>query len=341
MTARHWVLLAFVALCLPYAFATPIFEKNDESEHFAVAWHIAQGKGLPVQQPSAETPWMQEGSQPPLYYWLASLPLHFFDTNDFEAQLVPNATPQYAPFTPNNKNRFLITQNKRPFNYGRTTLAAVVLRLLNIIPGCITVWFAYAVAHALSKNTTTALLGMALTAFNPMFLTVTTAVSNDASVIAFATVALALLLRNLSEGWSTRKAIGMGLLLGCASLSKLSGSLLLPVALLSILFAKGRAQKFRCAAILCLCWAAVVGWWFARNVVLYGEPTGISMMAQVATPRSISLLTALGEFQGFRWSYLGIFGQFSVAANAIVYRLWDVFLALCGAPRWRLSCGGP
>ncbi len=345
MTARHWILLAFIALCVPYAFATPIFEKNDESEHFAVAWHIAQGKGLPVQQPSAETPWMQEGSQPPLYYWLASLPIRLFDTNDFEAQLVLNATPQYAPFAPNNKNRFLVTESKRPFHYTRTTLAAVVLRLLNIIPGCVTVWFAYAVAHALSKNNRAALLGMALTAFNPMFLTVTTAVSNDALVIAFATAALALLLRNLGEGWNMRKAVGLGLLLGCASLSKLSGTVLLPVALLSVLLASQpdhtpgflkkpglgvRAQQISCAVALCLCWAAVAGWWFARNVALYGEPTGISMMAQIATPRSISLLTALGEFQGFRWSYLGIFGQFSVAANGIVYRLWDVFLVLCG-----------
>ena len=273
LTARHWLLLVFIALCLPYTFATPIFEKNDESEHFAVAWHLAQGNGLPVQQPGQETPWMQEGSQPPLYYWLAALPLRLsglLDANDFEAQLVPNATPQYAPFAPNNKNRFLITPNKRPFNYTRTTLAVIVLRLLNIIPGCIVVWFAYAVAYALSKNKTTSLLAMALTAFNPMFLTVTTAMSNDVLVIAFATVALALLLRNVQEGWSVRKAAVLGLLLGCASLSKLSGTVLLPVALLGILltpnpankpgffkkpglFAGVHPQQLQYAAILCAC----------------------------------------------------------------------------------------
>jgi 4-amino-4-deoxy-L-arabinose transferase-like glycosyltransferase len=341
MTARHLILLAFIALCLPYAFATPVFEKNDESEHFAVAWHIAQGGGLPVQQPGLETPWAQEGSQPPLYYLLASLPLRLFDVRDFEAQLVPNATPQYAPFAPNNKNRYVITPNKRTFSYSGAALAAVVLRLLNIVPGAVTVWCAYVVAHALGKSNSIALVGMALTAFNPMFLTLTTAVSNDALVIALVTVALALLLRNLREGWSLRKAVVVGLLLGCASLTKLSGALLLPVALLSIYLAQAPAHKpgfFKktglCAgyaAALTLAWATIAGWWFIRNALLYGELTGTRMMAQMASPRSVSLLTALSEFQGFRWSYLGIFGQFTIAMHRYVYLVWDVFLVGCVA----------
>ena len=71
-TPLRFLLGAFVVLSLIYAWTTPIFEASDELWHFGVIQHIANTGELPVQVPGVETPWEQEGSQPPLYYFLVA-----------------------------------------------------------------------------------------------------------------------------------------------------------------------------------------------------------------------------------------------------------------------------
>ncbi|MEM2123969.1 MAG: type II/IV secretion system ATPase subunit, partial [Methanolinea sp.] len=60
--------------------------------HIAVGIHLAQGDGLPIQRPGAETPWQQEGSQPPLYYALlaAFTRSASLSVDGMEALYVPN-----------------------------------------------------------------------------------------------------------------------------------------------------------------------------------------------------------------------------------------------------------
>jgi hypothetical protein len=65
---------AFLLFAL-YSVATPLFEASDELWHYPMVWHFATGGGLPIQRASQrddEAPWRQEGSQPPLYYWIAA-----------------------------------------------------------------------------------------------------------------------------------------------------------------------------------------------------------------------------------------------------------------------------
>ena len=65
------VLLAvFVLLGGLYAIVTPLFEVSDELWHYPMVKTLADGQGLPVQNPANPGPWRQEGSQPPLYYTL-------------------------------------------------------------------------------------------------------------------------------------------------------------------------------------------------------------------------------------------------------------------------------
>ena len=121
--ARAIILFAFAVLALPYALATPIFEKNDEVWHFAFVQHLAQGGDLPVQRPGVDTAWLQAGSQPPLYYALSSFVARVFDLSDFDTQRQPNQSPHYEPYWPGNKNMLLITPQKRPFGYRGSSLA--------------------------------------------------------------------------------------------------------------------------------------------------------------------------------------------------------------------------
>ena len=86
------LLLLYLLLALLHSAVNPLFESSDEMWHIGMAVRLARGEGLPVQHPGEETPWRQEGSQPPLYYALLAgltrllgLPL-----NDFEAIYFPN-----------------------------------------------------------------------------------------------------------------------------------------------------------------------------------------------------------------------------------------------------------
>src|SRR5436305_4994226 len=66
------VLAAYLGLALWYGIVTPILEPYDEPKHFGFVLSLALDHGLPVQDPSQFQPWGNEGSQPPLYYLLAS-----------------------------------------------------------------------------------------------------------------------------------------------------------------------------------------------------------------------------------------------------------------------------
>ncbi len=345
--ARLLIAVVFSALGIIYSFATPIFEKNDEESHAWFAWHLANGGELPVQVPGRpESPLQREGSQPPLYYWIAAAVMSRFDLSDFWIQQQPNQSPSFSPYAPSNKNLLLITPQKRAFNYEKTTLATVALRLLGIIPGLLTIWFVYPIAWAVTRNEGVALLAMGLTAFNPMLLQVMTALGNDGLVIALATLSLHVILRAVTadtneNGFSPARVAVIGILIGLASLSKVSGLLLLPVAAAAIV---GRAliqpvhTLFGRRAVAMIAqgmgvlglWALIAGWWYWRNLQLYGDFTGTSIMAQMMTPRAISLAEALSEWQGFKMSYIAMFGQFAAPADDIVYIGFDILLIASG-----------
>ena len=62
------IIAAYLILGAAYSVASPIFEGPDESNHFFVIQHIHQTGRLPVQDSAISTLYVQEGSQPPLYY---------------------------------------------------------------------------------------------------------------------------------------------------------------------------------------------------------------------------------------------------------------------------------
>ena len=72
----------FVAVGVLYSVVVPIFEAPDELYHFPFVAHMAQGGALPVQRPNRGMMWQQEGSQPPLYYFLAGVLTSWIDTSD-------------------------------------------------------------------------------------------------------------------------------------------------------------------------------------------------------------------------------------------------------------------
>ena len=317
-----------------YSLVTPIFEPPDELSHYPVVKYIADGLGLPVQRPGSETLWQQEGSQPPAYYLLAAAITAWIDTDDLVAihQLNP-MTNLGNPLASGNKN-VIIHTDRESFPWQGTTLAVHLIRLLSLLLGAGTGYFTYRIAREIApQRQDLALASAALVVFNPMFLFISTSVNNDNLIILLATVILWVLLRTLRRGWLTDGyALLLGALLGVATLSKLSGLGLLPLTAVVLIWVAARRKAYgalvRWALWIGLPVLAIGGWWYVRNWLLYGDPSGLNAMLDVVgrRPRPTTLRDLRGEFQGFRMSFWAVFGSFNILAWPWVYPFYDALV---------------
>ena len=320
------ILAAFFALGVVYAVATPLFEKPDEMWHYPYVKYLADGQGLPVQDLARAQPLMrQESTQPPLYYVTAALATFWIEDDYWQDLVWLNPFWGYnAPGTVNdNKNRVFHTDMER-FPYRGAVLAVRTARLVSVIWGAITVLATYLMALELfPKRRSFAVGAAALVAFNPQFIFIASAVSNDSTVSALCTLALWLMLRLVRRGVSTRRLVWLGLIVGLALLAKTSALALLPVTLVAIAMAAwyakhprnhvlglgeglptellpprsetfGERETFgkREVRLKTLRWciivfgavAIVAGWWYVLNWRLHGDPLGVQIHQEIVGP---------------------------------------------------------
>lgn len=339
----RWLLVAFLILCLIYAWSTPIFEVSDELWHFGLVDYIANTGQLPIQHPGQDTAWEQEGSQPPLYYLLAAALVAPLDRNDIDDLRQPNPHVKAGvPKATDNKN-LVLHDNPNPV-LEKTAAAVFLVRLFSIALGMVTVSMVYAVAQRVG-NERVALLAAGITAFNPMFLFITASVNNDNLVTALNSVVLFLMIKTLQDGFYLRRSLLIAVLIALATLSKLSGLVLVPVMVLAALWTAYQKRDWRglvqLGVLMLGAWLLLAGWWYARNLSLYGELFGTATMVQVAGPRigTFTLSTLLDEFQGFRIAYWGLFGAVNILTFDAFYIVMDIVviigLAGLGGYLWR------
>mgnify|MGYP001266302525 CR=1 FL=1 len=330
-----------IGLGLLYASVTPIFEASDEIWHYAVVREIIANRRLPVQNPAMDAPWAQEGSQPPLYYALGALLTGWIDPAGVAALPEPNPFAKAGvPLATDNKNLVAHPPGQSPLN-GGVTGAVFLIRLFSVLLGTATTYLTYRLAATLyPRAPAIGLLAAAFVAFNPMVLFIGASVNNDTLLMLLSTAALGLMVRDVQSdqpGLRGRQTLLLGVVLGLASLTKVSGLLLLPVAALAVTFSAWRARSWQTwlarGAILLLAAAAIAGWWYLRNLHLYGEPTGITTMAAIAgaRPAGFGLADLPGEWRSFWYSFWGLFGAFNVLAPAWFYALTGGLALLTGA----------
>ncbi len=330
---------------LLYIWATPPFEASDELWHWGMVNIIAETGQLPVQNPDVETPWMQEGSQPPLYYLISAALVSGIDRSDVSGVTQPNPHVLAGiPGAVGNKNMVLRDAPHLPLE--RTLLAVYIIRLFSLLLGCVTLVAVYYAALELSQNRMLAGLALGVTAFNPMFLFIAGAINNDNLVTALNSLIiwqmLVMVNRRELRLW---RGLLLALLLALGSLSKLSGLVLMPIVAGAAVYAAYQpGQSFWRAfnwrglisqgLMIGLVWAALAGWWYLRNIQLYGELFGTRMMVAVAGPRlePFTLQTLLDEFQGFRFAYWSLFGAVNIMTLRWFYDLMDALtlVALLG-----------
>jgi hypothetical protein len=341
---EHWALAGILVLYLllgaVYSAVTPVFEAPDESFHFFVVRHIVDNRTLPVQRAETRGLWKQEGSQPPLYYLAGALLVEGIDLSDAESLLWRNPQANVGdPANPGNKNVYVHPQ-EQDYPWRGTVLAVHVLRFFSLCLGAATVYLAWRTVKLLFARAPALALSVAgAVAFVPQFLFITSSVNNDNFMTCLGALALYLLLRGLREGTRDKNIarwILMGSALGLALLAKLSALALLPLAGLVVALVAWHHRSWRVAGRLALAVGlpalAVAGWWYVRNAVLYGEPTGLTAMWEVVGRRDDFGVKLWGEFRGLRYSFWGLFGWFSIAMPDWVYRVLDVFsvLAIAG-----------
>ena len=336
------ILLAFVILGFLYSLVTPIFEASDEISHYPVVKYIADGYGLPVQDPKAEDAWEQEGSQPPLYYALSALVTGWINTDDMPAIRWRNPLSNIGnPLRTGNKNLIIHTPAEA-FPWHGTPLAVHLIRFLSVLLQACTVLLTFMISWEIwPERPELGLLAAALVAFNPMFLFIAGSVNNDNLIVPLSTLVVFLLIRILRSparatgkgGRPTYLQVGLlGVLLGLVALTKLSGLglLVLSLLVLTVVAARGRlwGAWLRWVAILGVIVVLIAGWWYVRNFQLYGDPTGLNAMLEAAgrRMRPFSWRQSLNEFEGFRMSFWGVFGGFNLVGPKWVYRLYDALI---------------
>lgn len=340
---RPWaaaaILGAFLALAILYNVSTPVYESPDELQHAAFVTWLADRQGLPVVDPGNPGPWEQEGTQPPLYYWVAARLVGWLPHK--QAGNLATLNPYASigdPLRPDNKNRVLHDMEQEGWPYPSNALFVHLARLLSTLLGAGTLLGIYRLGRiAFPQRRGIALSMMGLVAFIPQFLFLSASINNDNLVILFSAWVLVILAAWLSTpdlpGWLS--LAGLGLLLGLGVLAKFSGLLLWPLAAATLLWLAWREKRpswLLLAGLLVFGLAlALSGWWFVRNLRLYGDLSGIAphleiMGARERFPTRINAL--LAEFRGLRYSFWALFGWFNILLPEPYYWIMDALTIL-------------
>jgi hypothetical protein len=360
---RRWlalILILFVLLGSTYALVTPVFEASDELWHYPMISHLADGNPLPVQvfDPRQAGPWNQEASQPPLYYYLGAALTFWIEPSDMEEVRWLNPHVDNGVITADG-NTNLVIHNPAANPWQGTLLAVRIVRLFSVLLGATTVYLTYRIGREVAPSRPEIALGAAAAnAFLPMFLFISGAVNNDNLAIPLASLTLLLLilmvkhermsrLEGQSNGLSAtiQRIVLLGVVIGLAVLTKEGTLGLIPLAVGTMGVVawqqgeQGRAAHHspstmrRLPAILLktLAYSAVMflpilliaGWWYYRNIQLYGDWLGwnafIAVLGQRAHPASLNQLW--GESSGFMMAYWGLFGGVNVPMASWIYRL--------------------
>jgi 4-amino-4-deoxy-L-arabinose transferase-like glycosyltransferase len=339
------IVALYLLLGAVYSVVTPVFEAPDESFHFFAMQYVRDERSLPVQGQSGAVQYEQEGSQPPLYYLAGALLTSWIDlrpeqsTTQLKDMLRQNPQANIGvPGDPGNKNRYIHT-NQEDFPYRGAALAGHILRLGSLLLGLIVVLATYATARTLLPDrSAVAPLAAAAVAFTPQFIFISVAINNDNAINALAAVTLYLLARLLRGDRLWRTILLLALIVGLSTLAKLGGLILLGCAVCSIgylgLTRRDRGWHWAAKAIGVMVVGAVLigGWWYARNLSLYGDLTGLSAMYQIVGQRALTIGGLINELPGLWYSAWGIFGWFNIALPDWLYVFYSglVLLAVLG-----------
>jgi len=337
------ILAVFAALGVTYSIVVPPFEASDELWHYPMVKYIADHWDLPLQDPTNVGPWRQEGSQPPLYYAIAAALTFWIDTSDMDQVRHLNPHVDGGVATPDgNINLVVHNPTAEAFPWRGTVLAIHLIRFLSVLMGAAAVYLTYRIACEIISDGDRHYLPLATAAvhaFTPMFVFISASVNNDNLVVPLCGLGLWMLLRLAKEReWTRRRALGhylaLGVVLGLGALTKTSA---LGLAVVTAMVVVVRAVRRRSWTEFFLGGLAtliplllIAGWWYLRNLRLYGDLTGLNVFTQILGTRDVpaDLAQLWRERYSFLAGYWGNFGGLNVPMPSWAYTLLNILLSL-------------
>lgn len=330
------LLSGFILLASLYSVVNPLFEAPDEIWHYEYVRWLVEGRGLPRPEVLDSAPWRQEGSQPPLYYLLAAALTAAIPIDNAERVIRYNPHAAVGDADAAGNKNVLLHDAAQGWPWQGVTLAAHLVRVLSILLGGMTVFATYQMARLVTPGVAPAFVAALFVAASPQFLFLSAAISNDNLVTACAALTLWLLVTMVVQAGAPRvlQLVALGLLIGCAALSKVSGLALVAPAMFALTWLAWRRRAWRDLLFAGIgvggVALAVASWWYFRNWQLYGDPLGLAAMFAVLPGRAepLSLAQVAGLLPGIWRSYWAVFGWFNIVVADWVYWLYSALTLL-------------
>ncbi|WP_157557557.1 DUF2142 domain-containing protein [Intrasporangium oryzae] len=176
------------------------------------------------------------------------------------------------------------------------------LRLVGVLLVPLLAWLTHRLALAVHPDRGVAGFAVAAVSLSPLLLAIGGSIQNDYLAIVLATVALLqgarVLRRPESPAW---RHLVVGVLIGLAVLAKVVAVSLLAALLLTYAVQRGVSLRRRAgwAAAAVAGTALSCGWWFVRNLAVYGDLTGAARMAESGYHFPPMRFSSLGEVQSW------------------------------------------
>jgi hypothetical protein len=306
----RWARLAVVALtflaAVGYGVLVPLGEAPDEPGHYNYARILASEGRLPTSEEE------HEAFQPPLYYALAAPLVGLGDVT--RLPLLANSDFTLEADGP---SFLLVHTAEERFPYAGWAAGWHLMRLLSAVLGAVTAYSLFQVGLLISGGSVSAaLLGAGALVLMPQFSLVHGAATNDSLALALGSLLVAQVVLAALAPRPRRRLVALGLLWGLAALAKVSMLAAGPGIALALWTGHRRtplATRARASALDVLAvglgLAVACGWWFARSMLLYGDPLAWELVAATNAVRE-GAVTWLADLYGLHRSYwLGYVGM--------------------------------
>lgn len=364
MNTGRWflglLLSGHLALALALGVFNPLFEMPDEAGHFLYVRYLLAYRRLPVQGHAFDAP---RAHHPPGYYllgaWLTAAVDLPGSPDAIQTRINPHFGFRLGEPGHDNKAAFIHHGPDERWPYQGQALAVHLLRALSAGFSLFAVWLTYLTARELQPaHESLALLAAGLVAFNLMVLFMSGQVNNDTAGLAGGAAVSYMLVRAIRQGFSARRWLGVGLVLALSLLFKSSVLSLVAPVVVTLGWEAWRRRSWAVLLVGGLSWVGpillLMGWWFGRNYMLYGDvtantavlwvsglapPDGRWAQALLGVPGFLKGLlgglmvvpTAIWLPDGFYWAAAGLMRVAVAGLTRLAFRKWPSVVRLTPA----------
>jgi 4-amino-4-deoxy-L-arabinose transferase-like glycosyltransferase len=300
----------------------PIFESPDESSHWRVSRYIHDHWRLPT---FAEA--YAERFHPPLYYILIAP----FAADSELPVGQPTVDSQGAGIGCCSDGRLYPNRFSDLGRFGAVRSA----RLVSVAFSLLTVLLSYLTCLELTGRPDVAFLAGSLLGFLPQFSFRGVSVSNDAPTATLCAACLYATVCIYCRGFSWKRGITAGVLLGLAFLTKVN-AICMGAALFVVLvhFREELKERLLRLGVFGIS-LAIVFPWLLYNQIVFGDPLALGMsrtvLAGIVVPRSLSDPYFRTTFPVAMWhSAVGEFSQMTMPMKPWMYHTIEILFAFAG-----------